>query len=51
MLFKVRFIGTQQSETIEAENMLTAKWIFAGRNGIASITRIQASKVNSDSKA
>lgn len=46
MRFWVFFRGTRNGEWIEAENMYSAKWIFAIKNGLNSLTYIQGSKHN-----
>jgi len=33
----VYFVGTNNGETIEADNMKSAKWIFALKNNLSSI--------------
>jgi len=45
MMFWVNWIGTKNGEYIEAENMKSAKWIFALKNGINSIGRVTGRKV------
>lgn len=44
MRYWVKFIGTRNGEWIEAENMLSAKWIFALKNDLKSLSYITASK-------
>lgn len=44
-MYKVRFLGTSKEIIIKADNMKSAKWIFALQNNINSISRISASKI------
>jgi hypothetical protein len=44
-MFWIHFRGTNNGEYIEAENMLSAKWIFALKYGLNSIHYIQGRKV------
>jgi len=46
MKFWVYWLGTNNGEFIEAENMKSAKWIFALKENINSIVRVQAKKIN-----
>lgn len=41
-MFFVRFRGTRNGEWVQAENMLSAKWVFARKYGLQSIAYIQA---------
>ena len=45
MKYWVYFSGTRNGEYIDAENMLSAKWIFALKNNPHSLAYIQAHKV------
>jgi len=45
MKYWVCWQGTRNGEYIEAENMKSAKWIFALKNGINSIGRVTGRKV------
>jgi hypothetical protein len=44
MRFWIYFRGTRNGEHIEAASMLAAKWIFAYKHGLASISYIAGSK-------
>lgn len=44
-MYWVYFRGTQNGEHIEASSMHSAKWIFAGKHGLQSISYIAARKV------
>jgi len=44
-MFKIKFIGTSKEEIIEAENLNSAKWIFAIKNNLKSISYIKGSKI------
>jgi len=43
-MFYVYFRGTNYGRWIEAENLKSAKWIFAKQEGINSINNITGSK-------
>ena len=43
-MFYVYFTGTRNGEMIEAANMLSAKWLFAVKNGLDSIGYISAKR-------
>ena len=45
MKYWVYFSGTRNGEYIDAENMLSAKWIFALKNNLHTLAYIQAHKV------
>lgn len=45
MKFWIYFRGTRNGEHIEAENMLSAKWIFAKKNNLTSIDYIAGKNV------
>jgi hypothetical protein len=44
-MFKIRFAGCKLETIIEAENLKSAKLIFAKMNNINNITYIQGSKI------
>jgi hypothetical protein len=44
MKFFIYFRGTNNGEVIEAANMNSAKWIFAAKHGLTSISYIAAKK-------
>jgi hypothetical protein len=44
MKFYVYFLGTRNGEWIEAENMKSAKWIFALKNGLKTLAYVAAKK-------
>jgi len=44
-MFWIYFTGTRNGEYVEAENMLSAKWIFAYKNNLTSISYISGKKV------
>ena len=44
-MFWVYFRGTRNGEYIEAETMVSAKWIFATGHGLLSISYIAAKRV------
>jgi len=43
-MYYVYFVGTRNGEWVEAENMHSAKWIFALKNGSKSLSYIRGSK-------
>lgn len=46
MRYWVYFRGTRNGEHIEAATTHSAKWIFAKKNGLASIVYIAARKIS-----
>ena len=44
-MYYIYFLGTRNGEFIEAENMKSAKWIFALKNGLHSLAYISGHKV------
>ena len=44
-MYKIKFIGTITEEIIEAENLKSAKWIFALKHGLNSISYVSGSKI------
>ena len=40
----IYFVGTNNGEFIDAENMNSAKWIFAIKNGLHSLSYIRGTK-------
>lgn len=46
MRFWIYFRGTSNGEHVEAENMKSAKWIFAAKYGLNSISYIAGRKGN-----
>jgi hypothetical protein len=44
-MYWITFIGTQNGEYIVAENMKSAKWIFALKHGLNSISYVSARTV------
>jgi len=44
MTYWIYFVGTSNGKFINAENMNSAKWIFAFENGLTSLSYIRGSK-------
>jgi hypothetical protein len=44
-MFWIYFRGTNNGEYITADNMLSAKWIFAKKNNLTSLTYIAGKNV------
>ena len=46
-MFWIYFRGTRNGEYIEAENMLSAKWIFAKKHNLTSLSYIVGKHIKS----
>ena len=44
-MFWIYFRGTRNGEYIEAENLNSAKWLFAKKNGVNSLSYIAGSRI------